>query len=278
MHRGAHALYRRGLRLPARLVSQVSRFLTGIEIHPGAQIGPGFFIDHGMGVVIGETTEIGEDVTLYQGVTLGGTGKDDRQAPPHRADGVIVGTGARVLGPVVLGEGAKVGAGAIVIKDVPPNSTVVGNPGRPVIVDGQRVPRDVHHPDIDHVRLPDPVAEAMACLVRRVSELERDLADVRAGRTPDGRIPTPTRTACRRAEEEMASDPRASTPGPASSRPAPASRRRAPTTPGRRAPPVGSVGARPARRPQSAAARGRPPRRRAAPRAGRRRAAARPAS
>jgi serine O-acetyltransferase len=184
MHRAAHAMYLRGMRLPARLVSQVSRFLTGIEIHPGATIGPGLFIDHGMGVVIGETTEIGEDVTIYQGVTLGGTGKETGKRHPTVHDGVIVGTGARVLGPVVLGEGAKVGAGAIVIKDVPANSTVVGNPGRPVIVDGQRVPRDVHHPDIEHTRLPDPVAEAMACLVRRVGELERDLADLRAGREP----------------------------------------------------------------------------------------------
>jgi serine O-acetyltransferase len=187
MHRAAHGLYGRGMRLPARLVSQVSRFLTGIEIHPGAKIGPGFFIDHGMGVVIGETTEIGEDVTIYQGVTLGGTGKETGKRHPTVGDGVIVGTGARVLGPVSIGEGAKVGAGAIVIKDVPANSTVVGNPGRPVVVDGQRVSRDIHHPDIEHTRLPDPVAEAMACLVRRIGELERDIADLKAGRTPEAR-------------------------------------------------------------------------------------------
>jgi serine O-acetyltransferase len=184
LHRAAHSLYQRGMRLPARLISQLSRFLTGIEIHPGARIAPGFFIDHGMGVVIGETTEIGEDVTLYQGVTLGGTGKETGKRHPTVGAGVIVGTGARVLGPVQIGEGAKVGAGAIVIKDVPANSTVVGNPGRPVIVDGQRVDRDIHHPDIEHTRLPDPVAEAMACLVRRVAELERDIADLKAGRAP----------------------------------------------------------------------------------------------
>jgi serine O-acetyltransferase len=185
MHRGAHRLYQRGLRLPARLMSQVSRQLTGIEIHPGATIGPGFFIDHGMGVVIGETTEIGEDVTIYQGVTLGGTGKDTGKRHPTVRDGVIVGTGARVLGPLVIGEGAKIGAGAIVIKDVPANSTVVGNPGRPVVVDGQRIdPERLHHPDIEHTRLPDPVAEAMACLVDRVKELERQIADLRVGRTP----------------------------------------------------------------------------------------------
>ena len=182
MHRAAHVMHVSGFRLPARLVSQASRFLTGIEIHPGARIGPGFFIDHGMGVVIGETTEIGEDVTLYQGVTLGGTGKDVGKRHPTVQDGVIVGPGARVLGPVVIGEGAKVGAGSIVIKAVPPNSTVVGNPGRAVVVDGQKVPRDLHHPDIDHTRLPDPVAEAMSCLVRRVADLERDISDMRAGR------------------------------------------------------------------------------------------------
>jgi serine O-acetyltransferase len=188
MHRAAHALYARGLRLPARWVSQTSRLLTGIEIHPGATIGPGFFIDHGMGVVIGETTEIGEDVTVYQGVTLGGTGKETGKRHPTVRDGVIIGTGAQVLGSVEIGEGAKVGAGAIVIKDVPANSTVVGNPGRAVVVDGQRVdPETLHHPTLEHTRLPDPVAEAMACLVRRVTELEEDLADLRAGREPRDR-------------------------------------------------------------------------------------------
>ncbi len=185
MHRLAHGLYLRSLRLPARWVSQLSRTLTGIEIHPGARIGPGFFIDHGMGVVIGETTEIGEDVTIYQGVTLGGTGKESGKRHPTVRDGVIIGTGASVLGSVEIGEGAKIGAGSIVIKDVPANSTVVGNPGRAVVVDGQRVdPDTLHHPTLEHTRLPDPVAEAMACLVRRVTELEEDLADIRAGREP----------------------------------------------------------------------------------------------
>jgi len=185
MHRLAHKLYLRGLRLPARWVSQLSRTITGIEIHPGARIGPGFFIDHGMGVVIGETTEIGEDVTIYQGVTLGGTGKESGKRHPTVRDGVIIGTGASVLGSVEIGEGAKIGAGSIVIKDVPANSTVVGNPGRAVVVDGQRVdPETLHHPTLEHTRLPDPVAEAMACLVRRVTELEEDIADLRAGREP----------------------------------------------------------------------------------------------
>ena len=204
LHRGAHRLWNRGMRLPARLVSQFSRSLTGIEIHPGATIGPGFFIDHGMGVVIGETTEIGEDVTLYQGVTLGGTGKETGKRHPTVQDGVTVGTGANVLGPVVLGEGAKVGAGSIVVKDVPPYSTVVGNPGRPVIVDGQKV-RDVHHPDMQHTRLPDPVAEAMACLVRRVTELEQDLAELRAGRTPTVRVPASDEDCLPTAQEEISS-------------------------------------------------------------------------
>ncbi len=185
MHRLANRLYKQDLRLPARLVSHASRLITGIEIHPGATIGEGFFIDHGMGVVIGETTEIGRNVTIYQGVTLGGTGKETGKRHPTIGDGVIVGTGARVLGPLEIGEGAKVGAGAIVIKDVPSNSTVVGNPGRPVVVDGKRVSEDdLAHPDIEHTKLPDPVAEALECLVRRVGELESELADLRAGREP----------------------------------------------------------------------------------------------
>ena len=184
MHRVAHTLWSHGVHLPARLISQVSRFLTGIEIHPGARIGPGLFIDHGMGVVIGETTEIGEDVTIYQGVTLGGTGKETGKRHPTLRDRVIVGTGARVLGPLEIGDGAKVGAGAIVIRDVPANSTVVGNPGRTVVRDGQRVPPA--RPDIEHTRLPDPMAEAMVRLVRRLEELENEVDDLRAGRDPGG--------------------------------------------------------------------------------------------
>ncbi len=185
LHRAAHGLNARGLRLPARVVSQFSRFLTGIEIHPGATIGPGFFIDHGMGVVIGETTEIGEDVTIYQGVTLGGTGKHGGKRHPTVHDGVIVGAGASVLGPLDVGEGAKIGAGSIVVKDVPANTTVVGNPGKPVVIDGQRVdPEAIHHPDLDHTRLPDPVADALDCLMQRVEDLEAEIAALRAGVDP----------------------------------------------------------------------------------------------
>jgi serine O-acetyltransferase len=178
MHRVAHALYVRGHRFSARLVSQISRFLTGIEIHPGARIGRGLFIDHGMGVVIGETTEIGDDVTLYQGVTLGGTGKQSGKRHPTVGNRVIVGTGAQVLGPLVIGDDAKIGAGAIVVKDVPPETTVVGNPGRPVVISGTRIAG----PDIEHTRLPDPVAESLETLTRRVTELEHQLEAAQADR------------------------------------------------------------------------------------------------
>lgn len=184
MHRAAHSLYTRGMRVPARAVSQVSRFLTGIEIHPGARIGPGVFIDHGMGVVIGETAEVGRDVTIYQGVTLGGTGKQGGKRHPTVGDRVIVGTHAQVLGPLIVGDDAKIGAGSIVIHDVPPRSTVVGNPGRPVVVDGQRVTAE---PLLEHTKLPDPVAEAMQCLVERVAELEEVVSALREGREPPTR-------------------------------------------------------------------------------------------
>ena len=125
LHRIAHSFYKLNLVLIARIISQINRFLTGIEIHPGAKIGKGFFIDHGMGVVIGETTEIGDNVTLYQGVTLGGTGKEKGKRHPTLGDNIVVGSGAKILGPVKIGDNAKIGAGAVVLKDVPPNSTVV---------------------------------------------------------------------------------------------------------------------------------------------------------
>lgn len=170
LHRMAHFLYEERLPFVPRFVSQINRFLTGIEIHPGAQIGEGFFIDHGSGVVIGETTEVGNNVTLYQGVTLGGTGKETGKRHPTLMDNVTVGAGAKVLGSVTIGENAKIGAGSIVIHDVPPDSTVVGNPGRPVRERG----RKVGAADLDWTHLPDPVADAMQSLVRRVVELENE--------------------------------------------------------------------------------------------------------
>jgi serine O-acetyltransferase len=174
LHRLAHKLRHMGVPVVPRWISQLSRFITGIEIHPGAEIGEGFFIDHGSGVVIGETSEIGDNVTLYQGVTLGGTGKETGKRHPTLEDNVVVGAGAKVLGSVVIGENAKIGAGSVVVQSVPRNSTVVGNPGRPVMLDGQRV----GIPDIDYTHLPDPVAEAMKCLVTRIVEMEAELDEI----------------------------------------------------------------------------------------------------
>ncbi|MBE0429644.1 MAG: serine O-acetyltransferase [Thermoleophilia bacterium] len=170
IHRLTHFFFNQGVPVAPRIVSQMNRFLTGIEIHPAAEIGEGFFIDHGSGVVIGETTEIGDNVTLYQGVTLGGTGKEHGKRHPTLEDGVTVGAGAKVLGSITVGENAKIGAGSVVIHDVPPNSTVVGNPGRPVRERG----RKVGAADLDWTHLPDPVADAMQSLVRRVVELENE--------------------------------------------------------------------------------------------------------
>jgi serine O-acetyltransferase len=165
-HRLAHPLFKAGIPILPRMISQTMRFLTGIEIHPGAVIGQNFFIDHGMGTVIGETCEIGDHVTLFQGVTLGGTGKDKGKRHPTMKDHVVVAAGAKVLGNIILGEHAKVGANAVVIRDVPPYATVVGVPGRVVTLRGRRTaPGD----DMDHVHLPDPV-------MRRLESLERDLA------------------------------------------------------------------------------------------------------
>jgi serine O-acetyltransferase len=172
MHRIAHWLYEKRLYLIARLISQISRFFTGIEIHPGAKIGRGFFIDHGMGVVIGETAQIGDNVTLYQGVTLGGTGKERGKRHPTIGDNVVIGTGAKLLGSFTVGDNAKVGAGAVVLKDVPPNTTVVGIPGKVVVADGRRVTSEV---DLEHGDLPDPVAKMLVCLQDRIIELEERL-------------------------------------------------------------------------------------------------------
>ncbi len=171
-HRLNHWLWTHHLRLPARFLSQVARLLTGIEIHPGAQIGRRFFIDHGMSVVIGETTIIGDDVTLYQGVTLGGTGKEKGKRHPTLGNNGVVGAGAKILGNVVLGENCRVGAGSVVLRDVPDNSTIVGVPGHIIFRDGQRVVI------IDPKEISDPLSDALAALsdqVRRLEEQVRDL-------------------------------------------------------------------------------------------------------
>ncbi len=174
LHRLAHKLSDVGVPIVPRWISQFNRLLTGIEIHPGARIGHGLFIDHGSGVVIGETTEIGDNVTMYQGVTLGGTGKQTGKRHPTVGDNVVFGAGAKVLGAVTVGDNAKIGAGSVVVSDVPKNSTVVGNPGRPVLLQGQRV----GIPDIDYRHLPDPVAEAVKCLVARIVEMEQELDEI----------------------------------------------------------------------------------------------------
>ena len=173
-YRLAHALHLAGVPLLPRVISMLTRTLTGIEIHPAARIGQGLFIDHGIGVVIGETADIGNDVTLYQGVTLGGTGFATGKRHPTVQDNVTIGSGAKLLGPITIGHGAKIGANSVVITDVPANSTVVGNPGHPVRVDGRRV----EGPDADWIHLPDPIAEAMQALSSRVAALERQLAEV----------------------------------------------------------------------------------------------------
>jgi len=185
-HRINHRIHGAGLKTLARFGSQVARWLTGIEIHPGAQIGRRFFIDHGMGVVIGETTIIGDDVTLYQGVTLGGTGKETGKRHPTLGDGVIVGVGAAVLGAITVGEQSKVGGGAVVIDDVPAHSTVVGIPGRVVVQRGERV----SEPADRHEHLPDPVAEMLRCMVRRLESVEAQVREYDAAFAAGGGRPT----------------------------------------------------------------------------------------
>ena len=174
-HRIAHRLWRRGFTTFARGVSHVGRFLTGIEIHPAARIGPGLFIDHGMGVVIGETAEIGENVTLLQGVTLGGTSLRKEKRHPTLGNNVVVGAGAKVLGAFTIGDNSRIGAGSVVVREVPPNCVVVGVPGRVTYKDGQRV-GDI---DLNQIDLPDPVAKALEQLVDRIRLLEADVETLR---------------------------------------------------------------------------------------------------
>ncbi|MEH7376944.1 MULTISPECIES: serine O-acetyltransferase [Bacillaceae] len=176
-HRFAHALFNRKFYFLARVISQVSRFFTGIEIHPGAKIGRRFFIDHGMGVVIGETCEIGDNVTIYQGVTLGGTGKEKGKRHPTIKDNVLIATGAKVLGSITVGENSKIGGGSVVLIEVPPNSTVVGIPGRVVIQDGRRITRDLNHCD-----LPDPVADRLREMQNDLDKLMHELEELKGER------------------------------------------------------------------------------------------------
>ena len=174
-HRISHYLYERQYFVLARLVSHIARFLTGIEIHPGAKIGKGFFIDHGMGTVIGETTEIGRNVTVYQGVTLGGTGKEKGKRHPTIGDNVVVATGAKILGSFTVGNDSKIGAGSVVLSEVPPHSTVVGIPGRVVYRFGKKVDacEDIVDPDnLAHNNLPDPVEEMLRCLQQHLNRLD----------------------------------------------------------------------------------------------------------
>jgi len=177
MHRIAHWLFAHKLKFLARFLSQLNRFLTGIEIHPGAKIGRGVFIDHGMGVVIGETVEIGDNVTIYQGATLGGTGKDTGKRHPSIGNNVVISTGAKVLGPIHIGDNSKIGAGAVVLKEVPPNCTVVGIPGRIVKRDNKQVRQEMPI-DLNHASLPDPVNEAFRRLTFRLLELEKKVDEL----------------------------------------------------------------------------------------------------
>jgi serine O-acetyltransferase len=179
-HRVAHALTGARVPLVPRAIAYLSRTITGVEIHPAAKIGSELFIDHGSGVVIGETAEIGRRVTLYQGVTLGGTGFQPGKRHPTLGDNVTVGSGAKLLGPISVGDNAKIGANTVVVEDVPPGATVVGNPGHPVKVEGRRI----EGPDADWIHLPDPIAEAIKTLSERISELEQRIASLDGGEQP----------------------------------------------------------------------------------------------
>lgn len=173
-HRLSHFLFNHKMKFIARWISQTVRFFTGIEIHPGASIGKRFFIDHGMGVVIGETTIIGDDCTIYQGVTLGGTGKDHGKRHPTLGNNVMVGSGAKILGPFTVGDNSKIAAGAVVLSEVPPNSTCVGVPARIVKREGVRVKAD-----LDQVKIPDPVSSQMCTLSVHIANLEKEIENLK---------------------------------------------------------------------------------------------------
>ena len=178
LHRLAHWFYNRGLRLTARLISQFSRFITGIEIHPAAKIGEGLFIDHGMGVVIGETAEIGSNVTIYQGATLGGTGKETGKRHPTIGNNVVISSGAKILGPFKVGDNSKIGANAVGLREVEPNCTVVGVPGKIVRKDNKRVASVRDEIDLDQVRLPDPITDQIKEIIQRIQTLEERIKEL----------------------------------------------------------------------------------------------------
>jgi serine O-acetyltransferase len=181
-HRANHWLWTHGLRLAARWLSQWARLLTGIEIHPGAQIGRRFFIDHGMGVVIGETAIVGDDVTLYQGVTLGGTGKEKGKRHPTIGNGVVIGSGAKVLGDIRIGDNSRIGAGSVVLRDVPENSTIVGVPGHIIFRDGKRVVI------VDPKQISDPLSEALAAVATEVKELKERVRKLEGTGAPEAAV------------------------------------------------------------------------------------------
>jgi len=180
-YRISRRLLKMGIPFLPRFISQFAKWITGIEIHPGATIGNGFFIDHGMGVVIGETSVIGNNVTLFQGVTLGGTGKERGKRHPTLGNNIVIGTGAKVLGNVKIGDGVQIGANAVVIKDVPPNSTVVGVPGRIVKKEGKKVPGI----SLDHTSLPDPIVQRLDRLQGEIDHIESEIKDHHSKRRKD---------------------------------------------------------------------------------------------
>jgi len=184
-HRIAHRLFRMRIPFLPRLISQTGRFITGIEIHPGARIGRALFIDHGMGVVIGETSVVGDNVTIFQGATLGGTGRERGKRHPTVGNNVVIGTGAKILGDITVGDNVQVGANAVVIRDVPPNSTVVGVPGRIAKREGRKVAGI----NLDHTKLPDPLTQALERLQREIDTIESHMKDWHNGRGGKGRAP-----------------------------------------------------------------------------------------
>lgn len=171
-HRIAHWCWSGNLKIVGRLISHVGRFLTGIEIHPGARLGQGLFIDHGNGVVIGQTSEIGENVTIYQGVTLGGTSLEKKKRHPTIGNGVVIGAGATILGPIMVGDNSRIGSGSVVVKDVPPNSLVVGVPGQVIYRDGKRVAPSI---DLEMTDMPNPAEKVIRCVLERLQELEKEV-------------------------------------------------------------------------------------------------------